>query len=67
MCGMGVDYMETINETIVRVATSPGKKISTAEAVTILKNCGILNKNNQIKGAYKNIVFSNNGAVSEGE
>lgn len=67
MCGIGVDYMETINETITRVATSPGKRISTAEAVTILKNCGILNKNNQIKGVYKDIVFSNNGAVSEGE
>ena len=65
MCIIGVDYMRTINETIVRVATSSNKKITATEAKTILRNCGILNKNNQVENAYKNIVFKADEADGE--
>ncbi len=65
MCGIGVDNMKTINETIVRVATTPNKGITTTEAKAILRNCGILNRDNQIKRVYKNIVFKANEVASE--
>lgn len=67
MCRIGADDMRTINETITRVATAPNKKITATEAKTILRNCGILNRNNQIRGIYKNIVFKANEVVSEGK
>lgn len=65
MCRIGADDMKTINETIIRVATAPNKKITTTEAQNILRNCGILNRDNQIKGVYKNIVFKANEVASE--
>lgn len=49
--------MRTVNETIIKVATSPIKKITVTEARTILRNCGILNKDNQIKGVYKDMIL----------
>lgn len=61
---IGADYMKTVNETIIKVATSPNKKITTAEARTILRNCGILNKNNQIKTVYRAIII-NKSRVSD--
>lgn len=57
MYNIGVDYMKTVNDTILKVATSPDKLITTLEAEYILRNCGILNKNNQIKNVYKDIVL----------
>lgn len=49
--------MKTVNDTILKVATSPDKLITTLEAEYILRNCGILNKNNQIEPIYKNIIL----------
>lgn len=65
MCRIGADYMKTVNETIIKIATSPGRKITATEAKNILRNCGILNKDNQIKGVYKNIVFEVSDTTNE--
>ncbi len=54
--------MRTVNETIIRVATTPGKKITVADAKSILRNCGILNKNYQIENAYKDILLKSDEA-----
>lgn len=63
----GVDYMQAVNEAIIRVATSPGKKITEAEARGILKDCGIMGKNNQIKSVYKKIIVKSEEAAGERE
>lgn len=65
MCKIGVDYMRTVNDTIIKIATSPTKKVTVTEARTILKKCGILNKDNQVKGVYKNIVLNSSEASGE--
>ena len=65
MCKIGADYMRTVNETIIKVATSPIKKITVTEARTILRNCGILNKDNQIKGVYKGMVLKSSEVSGE--
>lgn len=65
MCKIGADYMRTVNETIIRVATTPSKKITVAEAKSILRNCGILNKNYQIKNVYKDILLKSNEVSGE--
>ena len=57
MCRIGADYMRAVNEAIIKVVTSPGRKITVTEAKNILRNCGIFNVDNQIKEIYKNIVF----------
>ena len=57
MCKMGVDHTKAINETIVSVINSPMKRISSGEAKKILRNCGILDAQNQIKKAYQNIII----------
>ena len=57
--------MRTVNDTIIKIATSPTKKITTTEARTILKKCGILNKDNQVKGVYKNIVLNSSEVSGE--
>lgn len=57
--------MRTINETIIKVATSPGKSLTKSEAKSILRNCGILNKDNKIKNAYRNIVLEASGSANE--
>ena len=62
---IGADYMRTLNETIIKVATSPGKSLTKAEAKSILRNCGIFNKDNKIKSAYKNIVFETDRTTSK--
>ncbi len=65
MCKIGADYMRTVNETIIKVATSPIKKITVTEARTILRNCGILNKDNQIKGVYKGMILKSSEVSGE--
>lgn len=65
MCKIGADYMRTVNETIIKVATSPIKKITVTEAKTILRNCGILNKDNQIKGVYKGMILKSSEVSGE--
>lgn len=65
MCRIGVDYMRTVNDTIIKIATSPTKRITVTEARTILKKCGILNKDNRVKNAYKNIVLNSSEVSGE--
>ena len=62
---IGVDYMRTTNETIMKIATSPNKSMTTTEAKTILRNCGILNSKNQVNSAYQNMIFKS-GEASNG-
>lgn len=62
MCRIGVDYMRTTNETIMRIATSPNKSMTTTEAKKILRNCGILNGKNQVNSAYQNMISKSSEA-----
>ena len=57
--------MRTTNETIMKIATSPNKSMTTTEAKTILRNCGILNSKNQVNSAYQNMIFKS-GEASNG-
>lgn len=56
MYDRSVKDMVAINNTIDKIINSPQKKITTSEARRILRECGILNRKNEIEPVYKNII-----------
>lgn len=52
----GVDRMSTVASAINEILNSPTKKYTPEEAQLKLQDCGIFNRNNDVKPIYKNIV-----------
>lgn len=63
----GIKNMVTALLTIDKIIESPTKKISKEEAMEVLRSCGILDKNNNIKSAYKNILTKEKDVKNDGE
>lgn len=53
----GMKDMVAISAEINKIIESPSKKPTKAEAMKMLRACGILNKNNGVKTAYKEILI----------
>ena len=49
--------MSAVSAEINRIIESPTKKPTESEAIKILRSCGILNKKNGVKRAYKEILI----------
>lgn len=56
MCKRGMKDMVAISTKIDEIIASPSKTPTKEEAVKLLRSCGILNENNNLKKAYKGIV-----------
>lgn len=52
----GMKEMVAALSTIDKIIETPTKKYSKEEATKILRSCGILDKRNNIKPAYKEII-----------
>lgn len=53
----GLKYMSAVSAEIDKIICSPVKKPTKLEATKTLRACGILNKNNGLKEAYKEILI----------
>ena len=53
----GMRDMVAISAEINKIIESPSKKPTRQEAMKMLRSCGILNKNNGVKLAYKEILI----------
>ena len=53
----GMKRMVAISAEIDKIIESPQKKLTKQEAMKMLRSCGILNKNNGVKTAYKEILI----------
>lgn len=52
----GMNDRAAISTQINQIIESPSKKSTKQEAVKMLRSCGILNKNNKLNPAYKEIL-----------
>ena len=52
----GLRQMMEISAKIDKIIETPSKKPTKQEAMKVLRSCGILNRNNGVKAAYKDIL-----------
>ena len=52
----GLKYKLDVFDKIDRIVQSPTKRLSKSEAIKILRSCGILNRDNDLNEAYKEIL-----------
>ncbi len=54
--------MSAVAITIEEVLKTPSKQYTREEAQQILRQCGVLDKNNRVKSAYKDILIQKQDA-----